>query len=366
MRLADFLEQEQEAILTEWEAFARTMLPASGDMTRIQLRDHAKEILHAIALDLRTYQSAHQQSEKAQGRAHVLLESDATAAQTHAVLRAASGFDINQLVAEYRAMRACVLDLWIASAPPEWTALDDMLRFNEAIDQAVAESVRYFDAEVNHARNLLLGALGHDMRSPLATVLQTAASLRSVDAGPEVSTAANRLLRSGTSLKVLLDDLVDFSRTQLGLGLIVIPTDIDLADVIADELEQLRGANPDRVISLAVEGDATGRWDGDRVHQVLRNLVANALSYGSATEPVAVTVRGDGSDVHIEVTNRGVDLAPLSIVDVFVPLRRGTDQGDGLGLGLFIVRAIAEAHGGEVAMHSAEGETSFRVRLPRR
>lgn len=144
MRLADFIRHEREHILTEWEAFAATLTPAAEGMSARTLRDHAPEIPDAIAKDLDTVQTRREQSEKSMGRAPVVEGAPATAAQTHAVLRAADGFDIVQLVAEYRALRASVLRLWLDRVVLLSTSFEDMLRFNEAIDQAMAESVGHF------------------------------------------------------------------------------------------------------------------------------------------------------------------------------------------------------------------------------
>ena len=131
------------------------------------------------------------------GASSKLVDAPETAAETHAVLRAKSGFDINQLVAEYRALRASVLRLWIDACQPDDPGLEDIVRFNEAIDQAIAESIGFFSAQVDQARNLLLGMLGHDMRSPLNTIQMTASYLAALNAGDEVSEAASRLIRSG-------------------------------------------------------------------------------------------------------------------------------------------------------------------------
>src|SRR5216684_4849042 len=163
MRLADFILRNTETILVEWEAFAATLLPAASGMTSLALRDHAKEILEAVARDLTTPQTKEGQSEESKGSAPKLLGAPETAAETHAVLRAQSGFDINQLAAEYRAMRTSVLTLWMGACEPGEIILDDVVRFNEAIDQGIAESVGFFSAQVDQARNLLLGMLGHDM-----------------------------------------------------------------------------------------------------------------------------------------------------------------------------------------------------------
>jgi signal transduction histidine kinase len=370
-RLADFILQNMEAILAEWEAFAATLLPGAAGMTALALRDHAQYILEAVAKDLATPQTREAQSEKSKGRAPTLAGAPETAAQTHAVLRARSGFDINQLVAEYRALRASVLRLWIDARPLDRTGVEDIIRFNEAIDQAVAESVGHFHTQVERIRNLLLGMLGHDMRSPLNTILTTASYLAALNAGEQVSTSATRLIRSGAAMQALLDDLVDFNRTKLGLGVKVVPSEIDLAAVVTDELEQLRGAHPDRQIELAATGDTRGRWDGVRLQQLVRNLVANALRYGSADTAVRVALHGEEAEVCVEVTNSGSTIGPAALSQIFDPLKRASEQGDsqdprgGLGLGLFIVREIASAHGGEVEARSDGGETAFAVRLPR-
>ncbi len=364
MRLAEFLEHDSEAILIEWESFARTLLPAATGMADLALRDHAPQILQAISQDLRTAQSSAEQHAKAQGLS--LVEAPpATAAEVHAVLRARSGFSIAQLVAEYRALRGSVLRLWIDAAHYDRYAFEDMLRFNEAIDQAVAESVMHFHREVEASRNLLLSMLGHDMRSPLTTLLMTADVLQMLDAGPQVAAAARRLARSGHSLKALVDDLLDFSRTRLGFGLSVQPVPTQLAAIVTDELEQLRGAYPDRAIELTVSAEEHGEWDGARVQQLLRNLVSNALRYGAAAEPVRVLVQGDATNVFLAVTNKGRNIEPSARTEMFKALKRGSEQGDGMGLGLYIVSAIAEAHGGDVGFSSDGGETVFKVRLPR-
>src|SRR6476659_6981126 len=169
MRLAAFILRDTESILGEWEAFASTLFPAAASMTPLALRDHAKQILEAVAKDLSTPQTKQAQADKSLGRALKLMEAPETAAQTHAVLRARSGFDINQLAAEYRAMRASVLRLWLVALPPGPEEREDLMRFNEAVDQALAESVDFYSQRMEQSRNLFLGILGHDLRSPLQT-----------------------------------------------------------------------------------------------------------------------------------------------------------------------------------------------------
>jgi signal transduction histidine kinase len=224
MRLADFILRDMETILAQWEAFAATLLPAAENMRSLALRDHAQQILEAVAKDLSTSQTRQAQIEKSTGQAPRPAGAPETAAQTHALLRARGGFDINQLAAEYRALRASVFRLWLDVCQPDAPHQDDIIRFNEAIDQAITESVGLFSAQVDQARNLLLGMLGHDMRSPLQTIQMTASYLAALNAGEKVSVAASRLIRSGARMQALLDDMLDFNRTRLGLGINIVPT----------------------------------------------------------------------------------------------------------------------------------------------
>jgi signal transduction histidine kinase len=340
-------------------------------MTPLALRDHARQILEAVARDLSTPQTKEAQAEKSMGRAPTLFDAPQTAAQTHAILRARSGFDINQLASEYRALRASVLRLWMEACQPQAPGMEDMIRFNEAIDQALAESIGFFSAQVDQSRNLLLGMIGHDMRSPLQTIQTTARYLAALNAGEKVSGAASCLILSGARMKALLDDLVDFNRTRLGLGIAIAPTNVDLATLFAEELEQVRAAHPDRRLEFVAVGDTQGLWDGLRLQQLLANLVLNAIKYGAPDAPVRVAITGEETDVHLKVRNAGSPLEPSTLDRIFDPLSRGLEHEDkydpdaGLGLGLYIAREVAKAHGGEIEARSDETETVFTVRLPR-
>ena len=245
MRLSDFILRDLEPIAKQWEAFAATLLPAAGHMEPLELREHVKEMLRDVAMDLRTSQTREAQREKSMGRGTGLIDpEEETAAQKHGVLRAQAGFSVNQLAAEYRALRASVLRLWMDDCKSEAPDLGDVIRFNEAIDHALAESVTSFNAQIEQNRNLLLGMLGHDMRSPLQAIQVTASYLAVLNAGEQVSKAAGRLIRSGARMQALLNDLTEFNRTQLGLGINVIPANINLADVLADEVDELRAIHP--------------------------------------------------------------------------------------------------------------------------
>src|SRR5688572_24187621 len=177
MRLSDFILMRQEQILSEWVVFAHSCDPTAGGMDLSKLRDHAAEMLKVIAADLKTAQSKLEQGDKSKGKNDADPDSGTpdTAAQAHGAGRAESGFSVEQMVSEYRALRATVTRLWIETAGElTRTDLDDLIRFNEAIDQSLAESTSRFAQDLGHSREMFLAMLGHDLRTPLGAMIGAA------------------------------------------------------------------------------------------------------------------------------------------------------------------------------------------------
>ncbi len=374
MRLADYIEQRTSAILLVWEVNAARMLPAATNMDSTDLRDHAEQILLAIAKDLRTSQSAAMQHAKSLGHGAPAPGGAPTAAETHAGLRAMDGFTMQQMVAEYRALRASVLSSWLATAPAlDSDLVDDIGRFNEAIDQAVAESVDRFTQEIDRWRNIFLGVLGHDLRAPLNAILMSASLISKLPQGSPIDIQTAGLMRSGARMKELLDDLLDFTHGSLAHGVPICRVATDIATVCEEELEVQRLAHPTTDIQLEVTGVTTGEWDPSRLKQVIGNLVSNAASYGSPGKPVAVGIHGTESTVQIRVENSGPAIPREMRSVLFEPLRRLASnasphngrRSEHLGLGLYIVQEVVRSHGGTVTLDSDDGTTVFRVTLPR-
>ncbi|GJG85515.1 two-component sensor histidine kinase [Gemmatimonadetes bacterium T265] len=375
MRLADFLLAHREPILVEWEAFARTCAPASGTMEIRALRDHANAMLTVFAADLATPQTAGAQADKARGRAPVDVAAARTAAGAHGAERAASGFTVEQMVAEYRALRASVIRLWTAAVGilgPEH--VDDLTRFNEAVDQALAESVARYDAAVEHAKETFLAILGHDLRTPLGAI-QTSATfmLETGELEEPHRTLTARIAGSARRAVTMVGDLLDFTRSRLGGGIPVVRTEISLGKVVHDVVDEIVAAHPGCVIRVDSRGAQPGRWDGARLSQALGNLIGNAVQHGGRGTPVTVDVRGDATEAVIAVHNDGPAIPPDQLDGIFNPMKarqasRAAARGPtgSLGLGLYIAERIVGAHGGRLAVESSEAAgTTFTVHLPR-
>lgn len=149
MRLGNFILRDMELILDRWELFASTYLPPAAHMSSLSVRGHLSEILVAIVADLQNPQTRSEQAAKSRGLAVSAPGAPLTAAQAHALARLESGFDIAQFSAEYRALRASVLGGWMDACLPKMAYVDDMMRFNEAIDQVMAEAAGIFAANMS-------------------------------------------------------------------------------------------------------------------------------------------------------------------------------------------------------------------------
>jgi signal transduction histidine kinase len=369
MRLAEFMLQDMNLILADWDRFAATQLPAAACMTKLALRDHGEEILQAVARDLQAMQTGTAQPTKLLATHPVVTDAPETAAQTHSILRAQQGFSIQQLAAEYRALRASVQRLYLSAVNHDMSVLDDIIRFNDIIDAVMTDSIGFFSAQMELSRNLFLGMIGHDLRNPLQAIQASSRYLSSLNAGEDISRVAGVLTGSGAAMRALLDDLVDFNRTKLGMGLEVTLSDACMHALCEEEIAGFRASHPQRRIELFANGNTRGRLDRKRTRQMIGNLVSNALTHGAQDAPVKVSVHGEDGHVGVEVSNTGPVIDQAELAWVFEPLvrhrtraRRGAD--DGLGLGLFIVHAIVEAHGGTIEVRSDTTATVFSVRLP--
>ncbi len=373
MKLDRFIEDNMEAILSEWESFARSLGPAAGKMTRLALRDHARQILLAIALDIETTQNPAEQMAKSKGMA-TDMEAGQSAASVHGALRHASDFSLLQLSAEFRALRASVLRLWLPTVKDMSDAsADEMVRFNEAIDQALAESVVTYTARADHMRELFLAILGHDLRAPLSSMSVAGELLTNPAVKREqVADIGQRVKRGSRLMSKMVEDLIGYTRTQLGAGMPTVLAESNLSEILRAAADDARATHPEINFDIETHGALGGQFDAVRLQQLFTNLLLNAAQYGSGDAPVRIVARSSADNVLVEVSNDGPVIPPESLESIFSPLIQlpGVEEDarprTSLGLGLFVAREIALAHNGGIsAASTAEHGTVFTVSLAR-
>jgi signal transduction histidine kinase len=373
MRLSTFIDENLDAILQDWVAFAAQQMPAAASMDATALLDHGRLILQEISADMSRPQDEGERQAKSEGQ-NAEGGADSRPSRAHARQREQQGFEIEQLVAEYRALRATVLRLWSASSSDIHAEdLTDVTRFNEAVDQAVAESLAVFLTAVNRTHDLFLGMLGHDLRGPLGAIAGYAYVAKRER--PEDAQKIAVVQRSVAQMKGLLDDLVEYTRHRLGWTMTVDPKPLDLGQFVREAMQEIEASGQRHTLVLETSGDLHGAWDGVRLHQAVSNLVFNALKYGSRDTVVRVGMDGTRPDqVTLAVENHGKPIPAHLLSSLFDPLVRADGEmvpegsqldGANLGLGLYIVRSIAIAHGGDVEVSSDPTSTCFTLRLPR-
>ncbi len=374
MPFSAFIRDNLDAIVGNWEAFART-LPAARSMSTLALRDHCRDILLTIAADMETAQTTRAQSLKSMGMAPPGGARN-SAAETHGTLRHLAGFDLIQLVAEFRAMRASVLSLW-QSAPASQqagVAVEEITRFNEGIDQALAESVERFSSNLAASRDMFLGVLGHDLRGPLSGIAMSNMLLARAELAPaDRIKASQRIARAIKEMNRLIADLLDYTSSRLGAGIPIDAQPCDLATVCRDALDSAQASHPEQAFELQTEGDLHTLADAAKLGQALGNLLLNGVQHGDRTSPIVLRARADADFVEMAVLSCGLAIPADALARLFEPMTRFASDDDqnersrsSMGLGLFIVREIVNGHAGDVTVASSgESGTQFTIRLPR-
>lgn len=379
MPFSEFIKSNIESILNEWEAFARS-LPPGKDMDVAQLRDHAREILATIADDMDVAQSKAEQADKSLGEGK-LIKLSLEFAKKHAGLRHEEGFDLNQVVAEYRALRASVISLWTREMKTANTeTLYQLTRFNEEIDQALTYSVQEFLAVAERTRqafindlqaseeryrataeslqqadkhkNEFLAVLAHELRNPLSPV-QTGIEVLRLTEGipPPALSPLNMMERQMAHLVRLVDDLLDISRISRGKVTLRLET-VDLADVIRKAVEATTTYlyAGKRKVSIELPSEPLlVKGDSVRLAQVLGNLLSNAGKHTDENGQVWVSTERDAQHAQIVVRDNGAGIAPDKINNLFEMFRQLDENStSGLGIGLALARKLVDLHGGTI------------------
>ena len=374
MKLSQFLKDHNAEILLEWDRFAKKTAPPGSSLSIVALRDHAKELLLAIAKNIERSQSKKNQAIKSMGLQPSQSELGAVAS-IHGTQRHHNGFDLTELASEFRALRASVLHLWlprVKDMTPEFSY--DMTRFNEAIDEALSESIITFSDETARTRDTFLAVLGHDLRNPLNVISMSGQFIqKAAEKSAPIHKAASRIVISSARMALMINDLLEYARTQLGGRLLLKRHVVDLHRICQAVLDEAHAAHPAQAFVLTHSGELVGSFDAARLQQVFANLLTNAARYSAHGQPVGMAVEGRADAIAVKVHNIGPVIPRKSLRSIFEPLVQlaqpaghSESSSHSVGLGLYIAREITEAHGGTIqAASSKRFGTTFTVLLPR-
>lgn len=222
------------------------------------------------------------------------------------------------------------------------------------------------EREAAELRELFIAVLGHDLRTPLSSMMTGAEVIGMLSTDERITDLAARIVRSGRRIADLVDDLTDFARGKIGDGLAANRSlDPDLGSALLHVVEELRGAHPTSRIDAHIAIDRPVYCNSARIAQLLSNLLQNAVVHGSAAQPIMVSAQTSGAALVITVANGGAPIPADQRDRLFQPFCRGraTAGGTGLGLGLYIAAQIAQAHGGRLAVESDADCTVFTFTL---
>ncbi|MGF1453341.1 MAG: ATP-binding protein [Opitutales bacterium] len=369
MRFSEIINESKEEISQEWCAFAREHVAVAKDLSEWELRDHLEGMLEWLVADVETRQNGEEQERKSKGLSHG-SELSFEAPLAHGTARAESGYGLADVSSEFRALRASVLRVIERRydgnlGEPQF---QELIRFNEAIDEAWLRSLRRAEQLFDQSQHWFLGILGHDLRSPL----QTFSGITSVLALSDNLTSDEReMLRTAESSVSRMDEMIrnllELTRLRLGTGLKIHPRRTCLHTLCGNLLRQMRVAYPNAKLTLESPGEMEIWADTERLCQMLANLISNALRHGKPGGPVTVSLEAPNEHVIIRLHNPGKPIPPEVRERLFsgkpVAGRHGVHQ---LGLGLYIVREIVASHDGKLAVESTEENgTTFTIHLPR-
>jgi len=235
--------------------------------------------------------------------------------------------------------------------------------------QQLAQQLRE-QSETLRLNEMFTAVLGHDLRNPLSAILMAAHMVQHQSDDETVRGTAKRILMSGRRMTRMIDDMLDLARARLAGGIPLKLTHSELGEPVQRIVREYEIAFPERRIELQPNGNLTGEWDADRLAQVVSNLIGNALQHGAVDGSVQVRLDGSHDEsVEVSVVNVG-SIPPRVLPHLFEPFQGGQrqpGQNQGLGLGLYIVQQIVQAHRGSVEVQSGDGEhTVFKIKIPRK
>lgn len=353
--LARALIAGADVVFDDWEQRARALLPGAGPAPRLVLRDYLLGFLHNVAAALDAVAAGEPLPEQP-----YLADAD-----IHGRLRASiPDYDVAQVITEYRLLRQAVLNR-VQALDPTVEQRDAIMAVTEAHITAAASA---FSVSTRELQEHVAQAISHDLRTPLGTLRMTLQlALRQGGTDPRL---LERALQVASRLDRITEGALNVAALQAGQGLRADFGQVDLAEVVRQVYETATQMTPELEFRLQLpDGSLVGRFSHSACERAMENLVDNAIKYGDRARPISLSLRREGEEAWLEVHNHGAPMPAEEQARVLRAFVRGGHERHasqrGWGLGLSMVNAVAQAHGGQLEIRSEEGwGTLFRIRLP--
>lgn len=292
--------------------------------------------------------------------------SSAAIASEHGGERARmTSYSPDELVLEYQILRETLFDFFAELGVRP--SAEEIRIINSLIDDSIKEAINAFSLVVTALREQFIAALTHDMRGPLGSASMAAQIIRHTTDKPETVELADRIQDNIQRVDRMIQGLLDTMVFQQGSKLRLPLTHFDIHALATELCKEYAHANEMR---CSVVGKSVwGWWGQDALKRALENLVGNALKYGYLNTPIQIRIAASHGRLRIAVHNDGPPIAIENQESIFQIFRRAQDAKEGAqqgwGIGLPYVRAVAESHGGSIAVYSsAEKGTTFVIDIP--
>lgn len=363
---AELLAEFKESIIKDWTQRVLSEIPATNGRNLFALLDSIPEFIDHLCEHL------------SQGTSH---PSCRAFGKEHGEQRANLGeYTVKQVIAEFRILRKTIFE---ALELHEMVPRQDRKIINEQIDCGVEDAAATFMHKAEEKADRLVDSLWkerefrerfvstmtHDLRNPLSAIKTCAEMiLRYPEKTENALKLLERIVDSTDRMDGMILDLLDTSRVQAGQELPLHISPCDLALVVEKTVEEMVLLHGDRFVLTSMK-TLRGRWDCPALQRVLENLIDNAVKYGSQKAPITIELKKGEKSLLLSVHNEGKEIPLEEQENLFKPYRRAESAEKsgypGWGIGLSLVRGIAEAHGGKVGVESLKNKgTTFTVKLP--
>lgn len=359
-KAAQTITDHHQEIVKLWESTVEDRITASQYTNNIILRDHLPNMLDDVADILFRYDGQSDIIEVEKYQEIVVNSSD------HGRHRAASkAYTIDQLIHEYIIFHRTITEV-LRKYNAYTSEVGDLLKY--VLETAILQSSSAFNFSLQEMQEKLVGTLAHDIRNPISTAYGLLELLGHEQDPEKIEMLRQMALRSLEKSLTLSEGLLDAITIKAGEGMMVVFAEGDLVKEIDTIYQEARHIYSQDIRFECSESEIIGIVDGTAIRRVLENLLTNAIKYGDIDRPITISLQNQGDQICLSVHNYGNPIPPEKQKSIFSYLTHSANKEasslQSWGMGLTLVKVIAEAHNGHASLTSSEEDgTCFTIKF---